>query len=540
MYYKIILQIFGGLALFIFGINTLSDSLQKITSNNIKSIIGFLAKRPWASALVGILTTMIIQSSSATSVMTVGFVNAGLINLKTAIGIIMGANIGTTITAQIVSLNIIDLLTYPLLIGGFILFFTSKRRRYKNIGMTIIGLGLLFLGMSIMKQSLDPLKDNVSFKNFLLMFSKNPFLGVFAGLLITSLLQSSSATIGILIALASRGLISIDAAIPILFGDNIGTCSTALLSSIGTTVTAKRTAFSHLLFNVFGTIVFLTVFYGFGLEPIIARHMGATVPRQIANIHTVFNVVTTLILFPLIGYFEKLVVKIYPGKDVIEQKNAIYLDDRLIKTPSVAMEQAKKELLRVAKIVQIMDSLSFQRLKSKDAAIEKKVFDRETAVDSITEDIVSYLTKLSRQSLTLKLSNKLINLMHIAYDIERTGDHAESLLNLMILKDENRTKFTKIETDELEELSAKVHEIFDALISGMENGNSDDLICCEKIESEIDAIVKNSRLNHIFRLQKGECMPISGVIFSDILLHFERTGDLLYGISKNMLEIGRY
>ena len=540
MYYKLILQVLGGLALFIFGINSLSDSLQKITSNNIKSIIGVLSKRPWASALVGVATTMIIQSSSATSVMTVGFVNAGLIKLKTAIGIIMGANIGTTVTAQIISLNVVDLLTYPLLIIGFVLFFTSKRRRYKNIGMAIMGLGLLFLGMGLMKQSLDPLKDNESFKNFLLVFSRNPFLGILAGLLMTSLLQSSSATIGILIALASQGLITIEAAIPILFGDNIGTCTTALLSSMGTTVTAKRTAFSHLLFNVFGTIIFMTIFYGFRLEPVIARYMGASVPRQIANIHTTFNIVTTAILFPMIGLFEKLVVKLYPGKDIVEHKNAIYLDNRLIKTPSVALEQAKKELLRLTKIVQMMNSLSFQRMKSKDTVIEKKVLDREAAVDSVTEDIIRYLTQLSRQSLTLKLSNKLTNLMHIAYDTERTGDHAESLLNLMILKDENRTRFTKVEIEELEELSNKVNEMFDVLISGMENGSFEDLVLCEQIESDIDAIVKNSRLNHIFRLQKGECMPVSGVIFSDILLHFERTGDLLYGISKNMIEIGRY
>jgi phosphate:Na+ symporter len=540
MYYKLIIQIIGGLALFIFGINTLSDGLQKITSNNIKSIIGVLSRRPWASALVGLATTLIIQSSSATSVMTVGFVNAGLINLKTAIGIIMGANIGTTITAQIVSLNIVGLLTYPLLIIGFILFFTSKRRRYKNIGMAIIGLGLLFLGMGIMKESLDPLKDNQSFKNFLLVFSRNPFLGVLAGLLLTSLLQSSSATIGILIALASQGLIPIEAAIPILFGDNIGTCTTALLSSIGTTVTAKRTAFSHLLFNVLGTIIFMTLFYGFRLEPFIVHYMGSSVPRQIANMHTAFNAVTTAILFPLIGLFEKLVVKLYPGKDIIEHKNAIHLDNRLIKTPSVALEQAKKELLRLTKIVQMMDSLSFQRLKSKDTVIEKKVLDREAAVDSITEDIIRYLTQLSRQSLTLKLSNKLINLMQIAYDTERTGDHAESLLNLMILKDENRTKFTKVEIEELEELSDKVNEMFNVLIKGMENGSFENLVLCEQVENDIDAIVKNSRLNHILRLQKGECMPVSGVIFSDILLHFERTGDLLHGISKNMIEIGKY
>src|SRR5680860_498160 len=209
MYFKLIIQVLGGLVLFIFGMTTLSDSLQKITSNSIKSIINVLQRKPWASVLVGLATTMIIQSSSATSVMTIGFVNAGLMTLRTAIGIIMGANIGTTITAQIVSFNVVDLLSYPLIIIGFILFFFSKRRRYKNFGMAIIGLGILFLGMNLMKQSLGPLKDNPGFKNFLFVFSKNPFLGVLAGIIITSLLQSSSATIGLLIALASQGLMPI-------------------------------------------------------------------------------------------------------------------------------------------------------------------------------------------------------------------------------------------------------------------------------------------------------------------------------------------
>lgn len=212
MYFKLAIQVLGGLALFIFGMTTLSDSVQKVTSNTLKSIINILQKKPWTSVLVGLGITSIIQSSSATSVMTIGFVNAGLMTLKTAIGIIMGANIGTTITAQIVSFNVIDALSYPLIIIGFIMFFVSKRRRYKNIGMAILGLGLLFLGMNLMKQSLEPLKNNIGFKNFLLTFSKNPFLGLLAGLIMTSILQSSSATIGLLIALAAQGLMPISAA----------------------------------------------------------------------------------------------------------------------------------------------------------------------------------------------------------------------------------------------------------------------------------------------------------------------------------------
>lgn len=332
----------------------------------------------------------------------------------------------------------------------------------------------------------------------------------------------------------------IEAAIPILIGADIGTCATALISSIGTTVTAKRTAFSHLLFNILGTIVFVILLYGFRLQPLIASLTGKSVPHQIANIHTIYNVVTTIILFPMIGLFEKLVVKSFPGKDIIVHKNALYLDSRLINTPSLSLEQAKKELLRVIKITQTMLNLSFERLHKKDTIIEKKVLDRESAVDSITEDIIRYLTKVSQKSLGLRLSNMLTNLYHIAYDAERAGDHAESILYLMLVKEENNMTFSKIAFQELETAHDKVNHLFNILISGMENNNLDKLKQCEKIESEIDLMVKEIRINHLKRLQHGECMPLSGVVFADIILHLERTGDLLFGVSRNLLNIEQY
>ncbi len=539
MYFKLVIEILGGLALFIFGINRLSSSLQKVTSNKLKTIINTLTKKSWSTVLVGVFTTMLIQSSSATSVMTVGFVNAGLITLKQAIGIIMGANIGTTITAQIVSFNI-DILSYPLIIIGFLLYFLSKRRRYKNIGMTIIGLGLIFLGMTIMKNAMVPLRDNEAFKNFILVFSTNPFYGILVGLSLTTMLQSSSATIGLLIALASQGLIPIEAAIPVLIGDNIGTCSTALISSIGTTVTAKRTAFSHLMFNIFGTIIFVILLYVIRLQPLIISLSGKSITHQIANIHTVFNITTTIILFPMIGLFEKIVLKLIPGTDITVHKNALYLDSRLINTPSLSLEQSKKELLRIIKITQEMLNLSFERLYKKDIIIEKKVLDREAAVDSITEDTIRYLTKISQKSLGLRLSNKLTNLLHIAYDAERAGDHAESILYLILVKEENRMTFSKIAFEELELARTKVNQLFDSLISCMENGNLNMLKKCEKKESEIDSIVKDIRANHLERLRKNKCAPLSGVVFADIILHLERTGDLLYGISRNLSNIKEY
>jgi phosphate:Na+ symporter len=539
MYAKLVIEVIGGLALFIFGISRLSNSLQKVTSNKLKTVVNTLTKRSWSTVLVGLFTTMLIQSSSATSVMTVGFVNAGLMTLRQAIGVIMGANIGTTVTAQIVSFKI-DILAFPLITIGFLMHFLSKRRRYKNIGMTIIGLGLVFLGMTVMKGALEPLRENEVFKNFLLTFSSNPFYGILAGLGLTALLQSSSATIGLLIALASQGLLPIEAAIPILIGDNIGTCTTALLASIGTTITAKRTAFSHLIFNIFGTIIFVLLLYVFRLQPLITSLSGTSIPHQIANIHTTFNVVTTIVLFPMIGLFEKIVTKIFPGKDITVHKNALYLDSRLIQTPALSLEQTKKELLRVTKITQTMLELAFERLHKKNVIIEKKLLDRESAVDSITEDIVRYLAKISQQSLGRTLSNKLTNLFHIAYDAERAGDHAESILYLMLVKEENNMVFTKVASRELDMLHNKVNNLYNSVISGMEANNTSRFKECKRLESEIDSIVKELRISHLIRLQKGECMPLSGVVFSDIVLHLERIGDLLYGISRNLLNINQY
>ncbi|MBN1298815.1 MAG: Na/Pi cotransporter family protein [Actinobacteria bacterium] len=535
-YIKIILQVLGGLALFIFGIERLSSSLQKLASNKLKTVINILSKKPWAGVFVGVAITAIIQSSSATSVMSVGFVNAGLMTLRQAISIIMGANVGTTVTAQIVSLKV-SMLTYPLIIAGFLTFFIGRRRVIKNTGIAIMGLGILFLGMQIMTDAFAPLKESQDFKNLLITFGKNPFLGLLVGIITTGILQSSSATIGLLIAMASQGLIGIEAAIPILIGDNIGTCVTALISSIGTTITAKRAAFSHLMFNIFGTAIFFILIYVFRLQNFIINISGESIPRQIANIHTIFNLVTVILLLPMIGIFEKIITKIFPGKDVVVNKNALYLEKRLISTPVLAMEQAKKEFVRIIGIAHEMLNLSMERIDSKDTLLDQRVLDRETAVDSITEDVVRYLTKVSQNAMAFSLSNELTNLFHIAYDIERTGDHAESILYLCRIKEENRMKFPKIAMDELDEARFKANELFESLKKGITDNDAEKIAECETLESELDLIVRKARSNHLYRLQKGQCMPLSGVVFADIVLHIERIGDLLYGISKNIKNI---
>jgi len=332
----------------------------------------------------------------------------------------------------------------------------------------------------------------------------------------------------------------IEAAIPILIGDNIGTCSTALIASIGTTITAKRTAFSHLMFNIFGTFIFILLLYIFRLQPLIVRFSGSSIPHQIANIHAFFNILTTLVLFPFIGFFEKTVIKIFPGKDIIIQKNALHLDNLLIQTPPVAMEQVKKEFIRVTKIAHTMLKLSFERLDKKSIVIEEKILDRESAVDSITEDIIRYLTKISQKPLGKRLSNQLTDQLHIAYDVERTADHAESIMYLARVREENNMIFNKDESEELEKTFNKVNYMFKTLIIGIEDDSIIKLKQCESIEIQIDEIVKDARTNHLTRLRKEECPPHSGVIFADIILHLERIGDLLYAISKNFINIKEY
>jgi phosphate:Na+ symporter len=316
-------------------------------------------------------------------------------------------------------------------------------------------------------------------------------------------------------------------------GDNIGTCATALIASVGTTITARRTALAHLMFNIFGTILFFILIYGFKIMPLIERFTGSSVPHQIANMHTTFNVITTIILFPLIKWYEKFIIKIFPGQDVVVNKNALHLDTRLIKTPVIALGQVEKEIIRISKLAYEMLKLSYERLYKNDTNIEKKLLDREAAVDSVTEDTIRYLTKTAQTYLTNALSIKLTNLLHVAYDVERTADHAESILYLIDVKEENRMLFSKPAILEIEKTYEKVNLLFDTLIGGMEKADNEKLSECEKIEAELDIIVKEIRTNHLIRLRKNECMPLSGVTFTDIILHLERIGDLLYGISIN-------
>jgi phosphate:Na+ symporter len=519
---KIIMGMIGGLGLFIYGIQLMGDGLQKAAGDRLRKIIEILTTKPWRGVLVGAGITALIQSSSATTVMTVGFVNAGIMTLPQAVGVIMGANIGTTMTAQLIAFQL-DKYSLPAVGLGFGVMFFSKRRTWKYFGQTILGFGLLFLGMTIMKDTMAPLKEYPGFINFMATFGTTPVLGVLVGTGMTVMVQSSSATIGIAQALAFKGLLSIREAIPIIFGDNIGTCITAVLASIGTSLSARRAAAAHVLFNIFGTIIFML---GLPLVYRFATMTSGNVARQIANTHTSFNLVNTLFWLPLVAFFTKMVIKLVPGKELVIEKAPIYLDKNVMMTPSIALDLATRETARMGGLTSEMLDESVALLSNKIGKSKvKEITHREEVVDVLAEEITVYLSELSQHSLSQEQSERLTGLMHAVNDIERVGDHAENIMQLATNKVEDRLKFTPGAREELDQIYGVVKEFFGKMIEGLESGDRIMVGEYRRLEYEVDRLVRTARKEHLKRLKEGECHPIAGVIFLDLLNNLERIGD---------------
>ncbi|TZE80892.1 Na/Pi cotransporter family protein [Calorimonas adulescens] len=511
----------GGLALFLYGMRLMGDSLQKAAGDRMKHFIEILTTNKVMGVFVGIVVTGIIQSSSATTVMVVGFVNAGLMTLEQAVGVIMGANIGTTVTAQLIAFKLSDIAPLAVAIGVAIWFFSPKKSQ-QQVGEVIIGFGILFMGMELMSSSVKPLKDVPEFTNLILILGHNKFLGVLVGLLMTSVVQSSSVTIGILQALAFQGLVPIEVALPVLFGDNIGTTVTALLSSIGANKTARRAALVHTFFNIIGTIIFMIIL---GPVTAIVKTTSADVARQIANAHTLFNVTNTVIQLPFSNYLVKLVKYLIPGDVIVEEKGLKYLDERILETPSIAVVQAYKEVIR-------MGYISLQNLKtSMEAFFENdskkclEVFERERYINQLESEITKYLVEIANASLSPEQSKKITSMFHIVNDIERIGDHADNIAELAQYSIENRLKYSNAAISELRGMTNIAYEAVEEAISVMKNPREDFYKNVLELEKEIDRMEKVLRDNHIIRLNKGECEPSSGVVYLDLLSNLERIGD---------------
>ena len=533
----IAISLIGGLGMFLYGMNVMGDGLQKAAGEKLKKIIEMLTTNRIMGVLVGTLVTAIIQSSSATTVMTIGFVNAGIMSLQQAVGVIMGANIGTTVTAQLVSFNIEKYA--PIAIGiGMVFWFFTKKKNIKNISEILIGFGILFVGMNFMKEAAAPVSEMSQVHDAMLYLSKNPVLGILAGFLITGTIQSSSASIGILIVLASQGLLPITAALPVLYGDNIGTCVTSLLSTIGASRNARRAAIMHLCFNVIGTLLFIIVLS----KPIVALVTSidpTNVPRQIANAHTLFNVVNVIVLLPFASYLVKLATKLVPyteDEDLENIHTTKFLDERIMETPSIALSNTVDEVIRMASRSTRSLNSAYDAVKTFNHEKREKTFEYERTINTLQLDITNYLFALSNRNLSDVERIKADVLFHIVNDIERVGDHAENIAEISQFMEDKKVKFTDDASKELDNIFELASKNFYDSITALKTSDFELAATIAEREREINILEQNARNSHVARLHAGTCSVEAGIYFLDIISNLERISDHSINITE---EFGR-
>lgn len=545
-----ILTLIGGLCLFLFGMNIMGESLERSAGDGLKNLLGRLTTGKLTGFLTGLGVTAVIQSSSATTVMVVGFANSGLMTLTQAINVIMGANVGTTVTAWILSLTGIEgssfLVTMlkptsftPILaLIGIIMTMASKSNRKKDIGTILLGFATLMFGMDAMSGAVAGLKDVEAFRNILIMFS-NPILGVLAGAILTAIIQSSSASVGILQALSSTGQITVGTSIPIIMGQNIGTCVTALLSSIGTNRNARRASMVHLSFNVIGTIVLLTIFW-LGTSFFDIALIGAEASEvAIAIAHTTFNVLCTIVMLPLAGMLEKLSYRLVPEPQEAndDEDEIVELDERLMTTPAIAIDRCRVVANTMAKQSVKAFKKSLDILDGYDADVADKIRKYEKAVDHYEDILGSYLVKLNTTGLSDKDSNESSKLLFVIGDFERISDHAVNIMESSeeIMKKE--TKFSETAVKEIAQLINAANEIVDITYAAFKEGDLNKASQVEPLEQVIDKLRTQLKANHIARLQKNECSIEAGFIWADILNNIERVADHCSNIAVCVLEM---
>ncbi len=543
-----ILTMLGGLAVFMFGMHTLSGALEKFAGGKLENWLEKMTSNPLKGVALGAGVTALIQSSAATTVMMVGFVNSGIMKLSQAIGVIMGANIGTTATGWLVSLTAIDgggiaalfnpkNFTPVLAIIGVVLAMFTKSDRKRTFGTILLGFSLLMFGMNTMSGAAEVLKDNEQFANFMVMFT-NPFLGVLVGALLTAVLQSSSVSIGILQTLSNKtGTITYSIALPIILGQNIGSCVTALISSIGANKSAKRVAIVHLYFNVIGTVVFLTLYYIANAifdMPFMNEQLNSV---GIAIIHTCFNVLATALFLPFTKQLEKLAcltVRDKPGEESLEVP---MLDKRFLNTPSVALEQCKNVAYKMASLTQKTLLMSLDLVKNYDARIAQEVIDNENAIDLYEDNIGSYILKISSKDLSVNDSQTVSNLLHTIGDLERISDHAVNIVEAAEEMHTKKVRFSPAAEEEVGIMIRAVTEILDMSIRSFINSDVALAKDVEPLEDVIDGLRTELKNRHVQRLRDGLCTIELGFILQDLLTNFERVSDHCSNIAVCLIQI---
>ncbi len=518
-----VFSLLGGLGLFLYGMKLMSDGLEKIAGDRMRRVLEVLTANRFAAVGVGAAVTAIVQSSSAVTVMMVGFVNAGLMSLSQAAGVIMGANIGTIITAQLIAFNLDDIAPV-VLFAGMIMVMFLKKRRLIQFGDIVLGFGMLFVGLNLMSEAMVPLQEVEAFTSFLVNF-KSPIVGVFAGALFTAVIQSSSASVGILQALAIMGLIGLDSAVYVILGQNIGTCVTAIISAIGTSTNSKRTAGIHLAFNVIGMMVYMVIL---ALFPQIVDWVVSLSPdnaaRQIANFHTIFNISITILLFPVINYIVKLVSIILPEKSTpgAVEKRLIFLDERIGQTPQIVLSQTMKELSRMGSITLENFKLSLDAFFGMDEQKVRSVMDIEKTVDFLSDNITRYM--IAFRGIDLSDSDLVLlgQLHHAIIDLERISDRAENIAEYTLTLIDTKEKMSSQATEELKVLSSKTMNILRLSLDIFETHGTHQTETLLTMKKEFDIMQNDYMDNHIRRLQDLHCRPHTGVVFTNMLATFER------------------
>lgn len=523
---SLLLTLMGGLGLFLFGMNFMSQGLQKAAGAKLRSVLTAISKNKYIGVLFGALFTAIIQSSGATTVMVVTFVNAGLMELTQAVGIIFGANIGTTITAQLVSFNLTAIAPVILFVG-VVMFLFMKKPIFKKIGEVVIGFGALFMGISMMSGSMQQLNDYPAVINALSQLT-NPVLAILVGLIITVIVQSSSVTVSILLLMAGQGLVTLPVCFYFILGCNIGSCTPAVMAAMDAKKDAKRAALIHVLFNVFGMII-ISIILIFAMQPFttfIQTISGDDIKRSVANTDTIYKVFQTIIFLPLSTQFIRLVNRLVPGSDVKQEGFSLqYINMTTVFSPTAAIVEAMQEIGRMGRKAEQNLRLSMEAFFDGDQSKIDQVYQTEKYIDYLSHEITDYLVDVNQRQLPVSDSLKIGGLFHVVNDIERIGDHAENIADAAVRMKEQNLSFTKKATREIQDMFEKDMRILVCALEMFETEDRSHMQEILRIEEEVDQMEIDLQNSHIRRMAKGKCSPESGLVFTDLVTGLERVAD---------------
>lgn len=534
---ELIVDLLGGLGLFLFGMNFMSQGLQKAAGARLRSILEAMTKNKIVAVLFGALFTAIIQSSGATTVMVVSFVNTGIMSLAQSVGIIFGANIGTTITSQLVAFNLTGVAPFILFVGAVFVMF-GKKPMLKKVGEVLLGFGALFMGISLMKDAMADLKDYQSVMDVLGSMD-NPIVGILFGTAITVVVQSSSVTVSILLLMASQGLMDLPVCFYVILGCNIGSCTPAVLASLDAKKDAKRAAFIHVMFNVLGMVI-IGILMAFGMnyfEEFILNISGADVGRCVANADTFFKIFQTIIFLPLSAQFVAMAQRLIPGEDQEEKEyQLLYIGKQNIFSPSTAVVETTQEIERMGKMARENLDLAMEAFFDGDQKKINRVYEVENQIDFLSKEITDYLVKINQLQLPVVDARRIGALFHVVSDIERIGDHAENMADAAIKSHEENLKFTKKGEREIREMHQKTMIILEKsmeMFTTLDKKNVPDIL---ELENSIDSMERELQQNHVRRMAKGKCLPMTGILFTDLVTGLERVADHATNIAFSILE----